>query len=222
MMSLGRNTVSGAALEGYVVRVEGVRSEKKQLSADEASIMAEAKAAGFVPGIIRGVVKRRAMKPHVWQETEALLDMYLHALGHTAEPSLFRLVGMISRDTTTREGVVEAMKAFVPENGSITVEAGGRPIKLTRDKDGTVTAKEVADPPPAASPKSAPSAAPAGMRSAPPPDVDAAGAEDLGRAAFQANAPIITNPFPFGDVRRPRWDEGWRRESGSDGMGKEP
>jgi uncharacterized protein (UPF0335 family) len=218
MMSLGRNTVSGEALENFVVRVEGVRAEKKQLSAEEASILAEAKAAGFVPGILRAAVRVRAMKPHVWQEAEELLDMYLHALGHTAEPALHRLVGMMDRDLLARQEVIEAMKGFVPQNGSITVEAGGRPVKLTRGADGEVTAREVADAPPAAA-RAAPSAAPAGPKREPAPDVDAAGAEALGRQAYRDNAPIITNPFPFGDARRPRWDEGWRRESGGDGMG---
>jgi uncharacterized protein (UPF0335 family) len=217
-MSLGRNTVSGEALEGYVMRVEGVRSAKKQLAAGEAQIMAEAKAEGFVPGIIRGVVKRRSMKPIVWQETEALLDMYLHALGHNAEAPLFRQVALMSVDTASRESVIEAMKAFCPQNGSITVEAGGRPVKLTRDRDGVVTAAEVVEPPPRPAPRAG-GASPGMAKAEPPPDVDAAGAETLGRSAFNANQPIITNPFPFGDVRRPRWDEGWRLESGSDGMG---
>jgi len=222
MSSLGRNTVSGEMLESFVVRTESIRAEKKQLVADEAQIMAEAKAQGFTPGIIKMVVRRRAMKPHVWQETEALLDMYLHALGHSDEPSLFRQVGRIDVDITARESVIAAMKEFCPVNGSVTVEVGGKAVKLTRDKDGTVTATDVVERPPTAEPRSTPSAAPAGRKSAPPPDVDAAGAETLGREAFKANQPIITNPFPFGDARRPRWDEGWRRESGSDGMGKEP
>jgi hypothetical protein len=52
-----------------------------------------------------------------------------------------------------------------------------------------------------------------------PPAVDADGAEVLGRDAFGSNQPIITNPFPFGDPRRPRWDAGWRKASGTDGMG---
>lgn len=51
------------------------------------------------------------------------------------------------------------------------------------------------------------------------PDVDPDGAEALGRQAFKDNEPIIANPFPFGDGRRGRWDSGWRKESGTDGMG---
>ena len=55
--------------------------------------------------------------------------------------------------------------------------------------------------------------------SEPVPDVDAEGAEELGRRAYIANQPITSNPFPWDDPRRPRFDAGWRAESGSDGMG---
>lgn len=44
-------------------------------------------------------------------------------------------------------------------------------------------------------------------------------AEALGREAYLAGEEIVANPFPFGDPCRPRWDKGWRDESGGDGMG---
>ncbi len=53
------------------------------------------------------------------------------------------------------------------------------------------------------------------------PDVDLAGAEVLGAEAGKANKPVITNPFPFGDPRRAGWDLGWRKATGSDGMGRD-
>lgn len=48
--------------------------------------------------------------------------------------------------------------------------------------------------------------------------VSAADAEELGRKAARDGKPVIDNPFPFNDPRRARFDEGWRKESGSDGM----
>ncbi len=45
--------------------------------------------------------------------------------------------------------------------------------------------------------------------------------EALGIAAARAGSPIIENPFPFGDPRRARFDEAWRKETGGDGMGGE-
>ena len=42
-------------------------------------------------------------------------------------------------------------------------------------------------------------------------------AETLGGAAAREGKPIIDNPFPFGDARRARFDEGWRKAIESDG-----
>jgi DNA polymerase III delta prime subunit len=50
-------------------------------------------------------------------------------------------------------------------------------------------------------------------------EIDPAVAEEMGREAARAGKPVIDNPFPFGDQRRARFDEGWRKESESDGMG---
>lgn len=50
-------------------------------------------------------------------------------------------------------------------------------------------------------------------------ELDLAGAEELGRKSAWEGRSIIDNPFAFGDARRPRFDEGYRKESGSDGMG---
>ncbi|HLY06139.1 MAG TPA: ATP-binding protein [Rhizomicrobium sp.] len=46
-----------------------------------------------------------------------------------------------------------------------------------------------------------------------------ASAEELGRKAARDGKSIIDNPFGFGDPRRARFDEGWRKESETDGMG---
>jgi uncharacterized protein (UPF0335 family) len=216
VLNLGRNTAAGQALTAYVERIEAIRADKKLLGEHEAAIIADAKSQGFLPAAIRHVVKLRSMKPQARQEAEAIVDVYLHALGMASDTPLFRQVGLMSVDTAQREEVIEALKRFVPDNGSITVEAGGRPVRLTRDKNGDVTAKEVADTPPRPAANASPS--PSSERPA-PPDVDVDQAEALGRAAFEANSPIITNPFPFGDGRRPKWDLGWRKASGTDGMG---
>jgi cytidylate kinase len=42
-------------------------------------------------------------------------------------------------------------------------------------------------------------------------------AEEMGRASAREGRAIIDNPFPFGDPRRARFDEGWRKESETDG-----
>ncbi|MDR3513764.1 MAG: DUF2312 domain-containing protein [Caulobacteraceae bacterium] len=157
MMTVGRNTVSGQLLTGFVERIETIRERKKQLGADERAVVAEATSAGFRANAIRHVIKLREMKPHDREEAEAVVEGYLHALGMIHDTPLFRQVGLINVDIASREAVIEALKAFVPQKGSIVVEAGGRPIRLTRADDGTVSASEVVErpapsdaPPPAA------------------------------------------------------------------------
>jgi MoxR-like ATPase len=49
--------------------------------------------------------------------------------------------------------------------------------------------------------------------------IDIESAEALGRQAARDGKPVIDNPFPFGDARRARFDEGWRKQGESDGMG---
>lgn len=49
--------------------------------------------------------------------------------------------------------------------------------------------------------------------------VEVADAEEMGRKAAREGKAVIDNPFPFGDPRRARFDEGWRKETDTDGMG---
>jgi len=216
-MNMGKNSIAGELLRGFVERVENIDAQKKALSDDVGVIMAEAKQQGLVPAAIRHVVKLRKMKPSVRQEAETLVESYLHALGMATETPLFRAVGLIQIDITMREQVIEQMKQFVPANGSITVEAGGAPIRLARDADGNVSVTEVVEKPIADTAGAA--KPPRQQTRADVPDVDAEGAETLGRQAFRDDVPIVKNPFPFGDARRARWDKGWRAEGGGDGMG---
>ena len=207
-------------IRGYVERYERLEAEKKDITEEQKLVMAEAKAAGFDTKILKHCIKVRTKKPADYHEAQALADMYLSALSMVVEPPLFRAANRIGVDIAARESVIEALKNFVPENGSIVIEAGGAPVRLTRDKDGTVTAQDVVErpAPPASSPASA------GRRNRVPqdvPDVSLDEAEALGVKAARDNVPIITNPFPFGDDRRPRWDKGWRTGSGNGGFGPE-
>lgn len=212
-----KNSVSGEDLRGFVERLENIDQQKKELGADRAVILAEIKAAGFDTKIVAYVLKARAATPSQLQEDRALKDLYLSALGLTPEPPLFRAMGLIEVDTAMRESVIDAWKRMVEPGGSVTITPKeGRPFTISRDAAGTVTVSDVIErkPAPAEAPKSKPA-----RQSAPAPDVDAIGAELLGVDAAKADQPVISNPFPFGDARRARWDEGWRRGAGSDGMG---
>lgn len=219
-MSIGRNTIAGDLLRGFVERVEEINEKMDDLRADKRVVMAEAQVANLIPAGINYIVKKRKMKPSERAEDDSLKELYLHAMGMEADNPLFRAVGLMKVDITARESVIESMKAFVPVNGSIEIEAGGGPkVRLTRDQAGDVSVIEVVEKPVEVGKPAA------GGKSKPPkvdvPDVDGEGAERLGRQAHHDDVPIISNPFPFGDARRPRWDKGWRVASGGDGMGPE-
>lgn len=208
------NSVSGEQLRSYVERVERIREEKSDLSDDEKAVLAEAQAAGFDTKILKHVVKIREQKPSDLQEAQALTDLYLDALGMSRDLPLFRTVDLMSVDIAAKEQVIEALKKLVPAVGSITIEAGGAPIRMTRDKAGNVSTTEVKKAPKAPAEQEAPR-----RQTLEVPDTDADGAEALGRQAAKDDLPVIKNPFPFGDVRRARFDLGWRKQTGNDGMG---
>ena len=213
-----RNTVAGAAVLAYLERIERNDVEIKELRDDNTAILAEAKAQGYDTKTIRELLKIRKAKPHDLQEFEASLDMYRTAIGMKAEVPLFRAAGLMATDITAREQVIEAFKQIVPQDGEVVITTGGVKVRLWRDEAGTAHAEDVVDEPEPAVGKAQrkPRESPAPKNV---PNVDAAGAEQLGRDAAKSNQPIVSNPFPFGDPRRAKWDAGWRKETGSDGMG---
>ncbi|HEX3809584.1 MAG TPA: DUF2312 domain-containing protein [Rhizomicrobium sp.] len=213
---VGKNTPSGDRLRGFVDRVEYVNEQIKALQEDRKLILQEAKGEGFsLPGI-RYVVKARQQKPHDRQEAEAIRDLYMHSMGMDNEPPLFRQIGAMVRDAAAREDVIATLGAVVPANGEIIIKIGGTPVRLYRNSQGELVTEDYIEP----------DTRQAGKRSTVPqppkkdiPAVDADGAEELGRNAAKNNVAVIDNPFPFGDARRSRWDLGWRKENGGDGMG---
>lgn len=216
--TVGKNTLAGEELRQFIERIEAIDSRMKVAREDKGAVFAEAKARGFDPKAIRYCLKIRAEKPNDRAERESMQDIYLHAIGMDTEPPLFRFASLIHADVTARDQVVDAMRNFVPAKGSITISVEGTSLRLERDRDGNVQMTEIDE---ATAALAAAAAAPS-MPSRPPrevPDVDEAGAEELGREAAKANSPIVSNPFPFGDPRRPAFDLGWRKHNGGDGMG---
>ena len=73
--------VAGDQLRAFVERIERLEEEKKVISDDIKDVYAEAKGNGFDVKILRKVVSLRKKQPHEREEEEAVLDLYLHALG---------------------------------------------------------------------------------------------------------------------------------------------
>lgn len=220
-MSLGHNTGTADELRAFIDRLEQLDQDHKGIADDKKVVKAEMAAAGFDVPTVNAVMKIRKAKPHAYQEASALLDTYLHALGMATEPPLARFTANAAVDPVALDSIVAYMEPAVPPTGGghIDIRVGGKTWRLTRDLAGGVNRQEVVDA--LKQPKPKKDKAPEGMKREPVPEVDAAGAFELGRAYARDNRPVIDNPFPFGDERRAKFDEGWRKETGGDGMGPE-
>jgi uncharacterized protein (UPF0335 family) len=68
-------------LKSFIERIERLEEEKKAIAADIKEVYAEAKGTGFDTKIMRKVVSLRKKDAAERQEEEAILDLYLSALG---------------------------------------------------------------------------------------------------------------------------------------------
>ena len=65
----------------YINRIEKLEEEKKATSEDIKSVYLEVKSTGYDPKIIRKLVSIRRKTKEERQEEEALLDLYMTAIG---------------------------------------------------------------------------------------------------------------------------------------------
>jgi uncharacterized protein (UPF0335 family) len=68
-------------LRSFVERIERLEEERAALSADIREVYSEAKGEGFDTKTMRQVVRLRKLDKADFQEREAMLDLYLGALG---------------------------------------------------------------------------------------------------------------------------------------------
>ena len=73
--------IAAGQLRAFIERIERLEEEKKALADDIKEVYAEAKGNGFDTKTMRQVVRIRKMESADRQEQEALLDLYLAALG---------------------------------------------------------------------------------------------------------------------------------------------
>lgn len=76
-------------LRSFVERIERLEEEKAALVADIREVYSEAKGTGFDVKTMRQVVRMRKLDKADLQEQEAMLDLYLSALGMHDQPGLF-------------------------------------------------------------------------------------------------------------------------------------
>lgn len=83
----GKTTFAQGQLRSLIERIERLNEEKAAISADVKGVYAEAKSAGFDTKIMRAIISLRKKDADERQEEEALLDVYMSALG--MQPSFF-------------------------------------------------------------------------------------------------------------------------------------
>ena len=77
----GATTVAGDRLRSFIERVERLEEDKAAIMEDMKQVFAEAKGEGYDVKTMRQVIKIRKMDRADRQEQEALLDLYLSAIG---------------------------------------------------------------------------------------------------------------------------------------------
>lgn len=75
------NSTAQTQLKSVIERIERLEEEKAEVMAQIKEVFAEAKGNGFDVKILRKVVRIRKQDRAKRQEEDAILDLYLHAIG---------------------------------------------------------------------------------------------------------------------------------------------
>lgn len=79
---IGDNSLAGDdRLRLLIERVERLEEERKGVGDDIRDVYAEAKAVGYDTKMMRQIVRIRKMDPETRREQEAILELYMAALG---------------------------------------------------------------------------------------------------------------------------------------------
>ena len=82
-----KTTFAQGQLKSLIERIERLEEEKKALAGDIKEVYAEAKANGFDTKIMRKVISLRKKDRTEREEEEAMILLYLNALGMAGEAS---------------------------------------------------------------------------------------------------------------------------------------
>ncbi|TGQ67677.1 DUF2312 domain-containing protein [Mesorhizobium sp. M00.F.Ca.ET.186.01.1.1] len=74
-------TVAAGQLRAFIERIERLEEEKKTISDDIKEVFAEAKGTGFDTKAMRSIIRLRKKDQAERQEEDAILDLYMAALG---------------------------------------------------------------------------------------------------------------------------------------------
>ena len=133
-------------LKSYVERIERIVEEIVEMKDEQKVLFAEAKAKGLDTKSMRRIIKRRQKDATELAEAETIDEVYMHALGMTAEHPLHVQVKRLVQDGVAREQVIEALQLLIPVNGEIIASVGGQPMRLWRTADGQACAEDYVPP----------------------------------------------------------------------------
>jgi uncharacterized protein (UPF0335 family) len=84
--TVSTDSVAQDQIRAFIERIERMEEEKKAITDDIKEIYAEAKGNGFDTKILRQIVRLRKMDAAERLEAEALLELYMAALGMATAP----------------------------------------------------------------------------------------------------------------------------------------
>lgn len=73
--------INSPQLRSFIERAERLHEEKKALEEDLKELWAECRGVGFDSKICKKIIRMRAADPDKLDEEEAMLDLYMRALG---------------------------------------------------------------------------------------------------------------------------------------------
>ncbi|MDH7790707.1 DUF2312 domain-containing protein [Ochrobactrum sp. AN78] len=68
-------------LRAFIERIERLEDEKKTIGDDIKEVYAELDGSGFDKKVVRTIIRLRKKEDHERQEEDAMLDLYMSALG---------------------------------------------------------------------------------------------------------------------------------------------
>jgi uncharacterized protein (UPF0335 family) len=74
-------TIAAGQLRAFIERIERLEEEKQTIADDIKDVYAELKGTGFDAKAVRTIIRLRKKDANERQEEEAILDLYLAALG---------------------------------------------------------------------------------------------------------------------------------------------
>ncbi len=133
-------------LRALVARIEKLEEEKAAIAEDIREVYAEAKAMGFDTKVLRKVIAMRKRDRHELEEEQALMDLYLHALGMTplerwaarqdgGDGEVMAQIDIPVQPVEKRDGTLQPVSDGRDIETTITVSTDGGPaVSMTMDE----------------------------------------------------------------------------------------